>query len=183
MADKEKNDGAAEEIEKQEREKSDAGWSTGIGSDVSTGGGAYIGRDFAIKGDDAYGDKVKIGRDRISFGDIKGSGGVAMGRSAQAANQSLMGDELAELFAPLMAAAASAPDEMRDEVTAVVQSLVEEAAKGGEAEDTLVAGLIERLIYMIPETAETLKSIYQSPPLANQVGPVTSYVLAKIQAG
>jgi len=185
MAEEERNDETAEEIEKQEKEKSDASWTSSIGGDVSTGGGAYIGRDFAIKGDEIYGDRLmgdKMGRDRISIGDIKGKSGVTIDRGAPApANQELAGGTLNELFAPLMAATGAAPDEMRDEVMAMAQTLKEETARGDEADDALTAELIERLITMVPESAQTLKSIFKSPTLANQVGPVTSYVLAKIQ--
>lgn len=143
---------------------------TGDSNTVSAGGD-ITGRD-------------KVEGDQIKVGDISDSSGVAVGRGASAAvSQGLSGAELNELFAPLLAAASAAPPDKQPEATAAAQALKEEAGKGDRADDTRMANLADRLIDLVPETAGALKAIFTSPAMASLAGPVTTFVLGKIQGG
>jgi hypothetical protein len=118
-----------------------------------------------------------IGRDAISVGEISGAG-VAIGRGTKAAfnvNRSQLempGGDLAQLFAPLAR-------EVRDNMTALVKvnALREELARGENASDAKMAGLIEDIAEAVPDAIEIIDNIFAHPTIAKTSGATTKFVL------
>ena len=151
----------------------DTGGGTYIAGGVNTGGGDIVGRDKQVGGDEVRGDK-------ISVGNVSGDG-VAIGRNAQATvNEGIGGPELAALFAPIIQAAQSGPPGKREQAVQETQLLQVEVAKGKEANDETVAGLVESLVGLVPGAISAVCSAFGSPLLAGIAGPATSYVLKKL---
>jgi len=174
------DNGSAEEMEELERKKDEARWKAGIGSDVSTGGGAYIGRDYAIQGDELHGNKM--GRDKIAFDEILGSqAAFIIGGETAAGESERTGTDFDTLFAPLSEVIAAAPEDMQEEAFHMADELMEEVARGDQGDDAKVARLIQKLS-IVPGAAKVTKEIFDAPSLAGQIGPVTSFVLDNLPA-
>jgi len=141
-------------------------------SEVNTGGGDFAGRD-QVRGD-------KVGGDKIAVGNVSGQG-IAIGSGAQASvTTGISGAELAALFAPIVQAAQSSAPEQRAQAVQAAEQLQAEVAKGKEADDGKVAGLIEGLVGLAPGAVSAVATAFGSPLLAGIAGPVTSYVLRKL---
>jgi hypothetical protein len=157
---------------------------------IETGGGAYIrgnvstagdfvGRDKVVHGDEVRGDK--IGGDKITAGDISGQG-VAIGRGAQATvTAGISSQGLQLLFESLMKSIREIPIANQTEALKKAEELKQEVAKGKVADDNKMAKLIEGLIGLVPSAVSGVTSIFASPILGGIAGPVTKYVLDKIQ--
>ncbi|MEW5867936.1 MAG: caspase family protein [Chloroflexota bacterium] len=164
-----------------------------VGGNVDTGGGSFVGRDKLVFGDEVRGDKVlgdkvtgnkvtgdQVAGDKTTVGDISGSTGIAIGRNAQAyVSMGVSAAELERLFQPLLAAVAQAPAQARPEAARMAEQLKQEAAKGKQADDKLMARLIEGLVDLVPGAVSAVVSAFASPLLAGIAGPVTQYVLSK----
>jgi len=169
------DNGSAEEMEELERKRAETSGKAGIGSDVSTGGGAYIGRDYAIQSDEMQGDKM--GRDKIAFDEFLLDPAAFIGSAETAADEpEPTGADLDTLFAPLSEVIAAAPEDMQQEAFHMADELKEEVARGDQSDDATVAKLIQRLS-IVPGAAAVTKEIFDAPLLASQIGPVTSFVL------
>ena len=157
---------------------------------INTGGGAYvrgnvragrdfIGRDKVVHGDEVRGDKI-VG-DKITVGDIFGQG-IAIGRGAQATVATrISGQELQKLFEPLMKYLREVPSANQTEALKKVEELKREVAKGKTADDSKMGKLIDGLIGLVPSAVSSIASIFASPILGGLAGPVTKYMLDKIQ--
>jgi hypothetical protein len=140
-------------------------------TNINTGGGAYIGGGVNMGGG------TFAGRDLT----VQGTG-IAFGQDAQVqVEQGISGADLDRLFAPLMAAVDDAPPDMRDQATEVAQDLKQEAAKGKAASDSRMATLIDGLVALVPGAVSTVVTMFATPVLGAVVGPVTKFVLDKIQ--
>lgn len=149
---------------------------TNFAGNVNTGGGQVINGDVNTGGGDFVGRDIK----NITTGNVSGTG-VAIGRGAQVhVNQGLAGNQLAQLFVPLLAIAQSAPADKRDEAIKTAAALQEEAAKGKQEDDSVLAELLENLVGLVPSAVSTVVSAFASPILAGVVGPATKYVLRKL---
>jgi hypothetical protein len=156
---------------------------------VNTEGGAYTEGDVNVQGGDFVGrDKIsgdKVGGDKITVGDISGSSGIAIGRNASASvtqTQGISGAELAALFAPLEQAVQSAPADNQAEAQEKLQDLEAEVAKGDEADDSRMAGLLNDLVDLVPSAVGATVSVFASPILGGIAGPVTDFVLKRLGA-
>ncbi|VAW32642.1 hypothetical protein MNBD_CHLOROFLEXI01-2453 [hydrothermal vent metagenome] len=155
-----------------------------IGDNINTGGGDYVGGNKTVnEGDVVHGDKVagdKVGGDKISVGDISGGTGIAIGSGASAnvtVQHGVSGDELNQLFAPLLAEVA------QHDVTAVakVQALKAEAGRGEEADDEKMADLIGEIADAVPAVVEGLVNLFTNSILAKAAGGATKYILKRIR--
>ena len=147
---------------------------------IDTGGGEYVGRDKIVYGDEVHGDKV--GGDKITVGDITGSTGIAIGRKAQVRiSYGSSAQELEQLFQPILQAARQAPPDRQAGAVKIAEDLKGEASRGKDAEDATLAKLIEGLVGLVPAAVGAVVSAFASPLLAGIAGPVTKYVLNKIQ--
>lgn len=142
-------------------------------------GGDYVGGNMTVHGDVVHGDKV--GGDKTTVGDITSSV-VALGRGARASQQQgVSAAELERLFQPLLAAIHTAPAAQQAPAAAQVETLKQELAKGDQADDGRLGQLIDGLVGLVPGAVGAVVSIFASPILAGVAGPVTKYVLDKIQ--
>jgi hypothetical protein len=95
-----------------------------------------------------------------------------------------VGIPLAELdgaLRPLIAAIGAAPADKRPEAEAKLAALKEEAAKGKDANDGVIARLVDGLVGLVPEAASALVSAFATPILGGIAGPVTGFVLDKLR--
>jgi hypothetical protein len=122
---------------------------------IDTGGGAYVEGHVDTGGGDF------VGRDQIKSG--------------------LSSQELERLFAPLKAAVQQAPDGNRQAALQITHDLEQEVAKGDQADDSRMAKLIDGLVGLVPAAVSAVVSIFASPILGGLAGPVTQFVLDKIQ--
>lgn len=157
----------------------DTGGGANIGGDVNIGEGDFVGRDKVVHGDEVHGDKV--GGDKIEVGDVSGTG-IAIGRGAQAnVTTGDAGQDLDDLFASLMEVLHAAPAEKQDQATQKAETLKSEVAKGQDADDEIVAGLIQDLVDLVPGAVSAVVSTFASPILGGLAGPFTNFVLKRIQ--
>lgn len=150
----------------------------GTGNTVVGPRGVHVGG--SVGGSIVTGDHVTTG-DQITTGDISGQG-IAVGRGASGTStQGISGAELAQLFAPLMAAAQQAPPAQRAAAAETAAALQQEVARGRQADDGRLAGLIEGLVALVPGAVGTVVSTFASPILGGVAGPATRYVLEKLR--
>jgi hypothetical protein len=142
------------------------------------------GRDINIGGDFVGRDKITTTHnygDTITTGDISGSG-IAIGRGARATVSSgLQGPEFERLFATLLQAAAKAEPAKLGPAMQTVNELKDEVKKGEKADDSRVGKLIDQLVGLVPGAVSAVVSAFGSPLLAGLAGPVTKFVLDKVQ--
>jgi hypothetical protein len=143
-----------------------------------TAGRDFAGRDRVVQGDEVHGDKVK--GDKISVGNISGGQGIAIGRGARSDVRIQQGptvDELAPLFAPLLAEAA------RENAAAVaqLQALKAEVEKGEEADDDKMADLIGDIAEAAPSVVEGIVNLFTNSVVAKVAGGATKYVLRRLR--
>jgi hypothetical protein len=117
-----------------------------------------------VGGDKVRGDKVggdKVGGDKITV------------RSSRA--------ELDDALRPLVEAVKTAPAEKQAEANAKVAALKEEAAKGKDANDGVIAKLVDGLVGLVPGAASAVVSAFATPILGPLAGGATTFVLDKLQ--
>ena len=73
------------------------------------------------------------------------------------------------------------PSPKKDEALKKVEALKQEVAKGKEADDNRVAKLLDGLVGLVPSAVSSVVSTFASPILGGIAGPVTKFVLDKIQ--
>lgn len=129
---------------------------TGMQSHTNTGGGAHIG------------------------GSVHTGGGDFVGRYQ--IKNALSQRDLEALLAPVLAAVAQqAPGGKQGEAVQQVQELKAELAKGEQADDGKLGKIVDGLVAMVPGAIGAVVSAFASPLLAGVAGPVTEYVLGKLQ--
>jgi hypothetical protein len=89
--------------------------------------------------------------------------------------------QLEDALRPLVEAIKGAPPDKQAEALAKVEALKLEAAKGQKRDDGAVAKLIEGLVGLVPGAVTAVVSAFATPILGGITGPVTKYVLDKIQ--
>jgi hypothetical protein len=82
---------------------------------------------------------------------------------------------------PLAEAIGSAPAEVRAQADAKLAALKEEAAKGKDANDGVVAKLVDGLVELVPAATNAVVSAFATPILGGIAGPVTGFVLDKLR--
>ena len=96
----------------------------------------------------------------------------------------VMGDKITvldTLFAPLTDLTSDLPPDKRELAEQKVQELKQEAAKGKAADDSRLAKLIDGVVALVPAAVSTVVSMFATPILGGLVGPVTKFVLDRIQ--
>ncbi|EXI65710.1 MAG: hypothetical protein AW08_02920 [Candidatus Accumulibacter adjunctus] len=127
------------------------------GTRVDTGGGAYVGGNISAGGD-------FVGRDRI-------------------VTQGVPASEIGALFAPLFNAVSEhAAPRNQAEAQQRLAEIEAEVAKGRQADDSRLGRLLDGLAALVPGAVASLVGTFASPLLAAAVGPVTKFVLGKLQA-
>lgn len=119
---------------------------------------------------------------RINAGGNVTIGGDVVGRDKiTTTTTGLSGDELNQVFLPLINALRAAPPEKQTEAMQKAEDLKKEVAKGEKADDGVMADIVEGLVALIPGAIGSVVSMFATPILGGIAGPVTKYVLNKIQ--
>ncbi|MEW6645114.1 MAG: hypothetical protein AB1586_31750 [Pseudomonadota bacterium] len=85
------------------------------------------------------------------------------------------------IFQSISTAIANADATAKAAADIKLQELKGEIAKGGHADDSTVAKLIEGLVGLVPGAVGAVVGAFATPILGGIAGPVTKYVLSKIQ--
>lgn len=118
----------------------------------------------------------------ISGGGSVNIGGDVVGRDKITnVTTGLSGDQLNQLFAPLINALRAAPSEKQNEAMQKAEELKKEIAKGKEANDGVIAKIVDGLVALVPGAVSAVVGMFATPILGGLAGPVTKYVLDKIQ--
>jgi hypothetical protein len=122
---------------------------------------------------DASGGGVSITGSNVNMG-----GGNIVGRDMI---QHLSSHQIDDVFAPIGKAveAAGTPEKIAAEET--LRALKDEVAKGKHADDSVIAKLVEGLVRLVPGGVAAIVGAFASPVLSGLAGPVTKYVLDKLQ--
>jgi hypothetical protein len=89
--------------------------------------------------------------------------------------------QLDSALRPLVDAIGAAPAEKRVEAEAKLSALKQEAAKGKSADDGVIAKLVDGLVGLVPGATSAIVSAFATPILGGIAGPVTRFVLDKLQ--
>jgi hypothetical protein len=133
----------------------------------STGGTQPTERSGGV---DIHSDNVHVG------GDVTGRDKVTTTWTVGVASA-----EFERLFVPLMQVLHNLPPEQRDEATQKTEALKSELSKGKDADDTVLAKLVDGIVKIIPNGVSAIVGMFASPILAGIAGPVTKFVLDRIQ--
>ncbi len=106
-------------------------------------------------------------------GDIVGRDKTVAGPSAAALDDALR---------PVHDAIKAAPSKVQLEAEAKLAALKHEAAKGKDANDGVMAKLVDGLVELVPPAASAVGSAFGTPILGTLVGPVTNFVIDKLRA-
>jgi hypothetical protein len=141
-------------------------------------GGVLIGRDNA--GTINTGTQIDTGGGAY-FGGPVSAGGNIIGRD-QIITEGVSGRDLESLFAPLLALVAEqAPSDKRAAAVQQVQDLKAEVAKHEQADDSKIATIVDGLAGLVPKAVGAIVSTFAMPILAGIAGPVTKFVLNRLQ--
>jgi hypothetical protein len=128
--------------------------------------------------------------------DISGFGGERKDGGVQGVNISgvvgsvggdIVGrDKIVQTYSPVAIESAFRPidDALRgapQDAAAKLAALKSEAAKGKNADDGVVAKLVDGLVGLVPGAASAVVSAFGTPILGGIAGPVTKFVLDKIK--
>ena len=87
---------------------------------------------------------------------------------------------LDDALGPLVAAIRAAPADVRTDAENKLAELKQETGKGNQANDSVIAKLVDGLVALVPGAARAVVSVFATPVLAELAGPVTKFVLDKI---
>jgi len=125
--------------------------------------------------------KNQSGGVNISGGAVHIGGDVVGRDKITNVTTGLSGDQLNQLFAPLISALRAAPPEKQNEAMQKAEELKKEVAKGKEANDGVMAKIVDGLVALVPGAVGAVVGMFATPILGGIAGPVTKYVLDKIQ--
>ncbi|MBB4291478.1 ammonia channel protein AmtB [Rhizobium leguminosarum] len=83
---------------------------------------------------------------------------------------------------PLFVSVGAASAENQAEAEAKLAALKVEVTKGKDADDGIVAKLVDGFVGLVPTAASAVVSAFATPILGAVAGPVTKFVLEKIQS-
>jgi hypothetical protein len=106
---------------------------------------------------------------------VGGEGGEIIGR-VKIVGVHIAQADLDHAFQPLVEAVAGNTEAMRQ-----AEALKREAAKGYDAEDGALAGLVKSIMGLVPGSVAGLLSAFGAAALGGVAGPVTKWVLSEIQ--
>ena len=75
----------------------------------------------------------------------------------------------------------TAPEDKRAEAEATVEELKRETTKGKDANDSMIAKLVDGLVDLVPGAVSAVVSAFGTPILGGIAGPVTKFALGRIQ--
>src|SRR5271154_1639899 len=87
---------------------------------------------------------------------------------------------LDDALRPVLEAIRAAPPQVQPEAAAKLAAVKQEVSKGKNADDGVMAKLLDGLVGLVPAAAAALGSAFATPILGGIAGPVTSFVLDKL---
>jgi len=115
----------------------------------------------------------------ITGGSVNTGGGDIVGRDKV---QLISAEHIDGAFAPIAKAIeATTSPEHRAAAEQKLRALKDEAAKGKNADDSVIAKLVEGLVGLVPGAVSAVVGAFAGPVLSGIAGPVTKYVLEKIE--
>jgi hypothetical protein len=112
-----------------------------------------------------------------TVGDV---GGDIVGRDKNVGTPSVAAIESA--LRPLIEEIGTAPAEVRSEAENKLTALKQEAGKGKNANDGVVAKLVDGIVELVPSATSAVVSAFATPILGGIAGPVTGFVLDKLRS-
>jgi hypothetical protein len=123
--------------------------------------------------------------------DVSKSGGVTISGSVGSVGGDIVGRDkvvgvpsaaaLDDTLRPVHEAIKAAPPQVQPEAEAKLAALKQEATKGKDADDGVMAKLVDGLVALVPAAASAVGSAFATPLLGGLVGPVTSFVIDKLR--
>jgi hypothetical protein len=105
-------------------------------------------------------------------------GGDIVGRDK---HQAALAGQIENVFQPVADALDRVDSKTAASAKEKLQTLKEEAGKGKSANDSIIAKLIEGIVGLVPAAVGAVVSAFATPVLGGVAGPVTKYVLDRIQ--
>jgi hypothetical protein len=115
----------------------------------------------------------------ITGGNVNTAGGDIVGRDKI---QRVSSHQMDDLFGPIGKVIETAGPSEKVAAEEQFRALKDEVAKGTHADDSVVAKLVEGLVGLVPGAVAGIVGAFASPVLSGLAGPVTKYVLDKIQS-
>lgn len=94
---------------------------------------------------------------------------------------SVSSQEVENLFAPVEQAIRTASPVQQAQAEAKVTELKKEVAKGKNADDSVMARLVDGIVGLVPSAVSAIVSAFGTPILGGIAGPVTKFALDKLQ--
>ena len=94
-----------------------------------------------------------------------------------------LGPKVAQALAPVLAAVQTSAADAATQAAAVqeIETLKAELAKGKDADDSRIAGILDGLANLVPGAVAAVVSAFGTPLLAGIAGPVTQFVLKQFK--
>jgi hypothetical protein len=105
-----------------------------------------------------------------------GGGDIFVGNKVQF----ISAKHIDDAFRPIAQALERTPPEHKAAAEQTLHALKNEAAKGKDANDSIIAKLLEGLVGLVPGAVSAVVGAFASPLLSGIAGPVTKYVLEKL---
>jgi hypothetical protein len=151
----------------------------GPGAVAVGAGGVHVGGNST--GNINTGTQIDAGGGTIVFGNVAASGDFVGRDRYSSVTQGVAARDLEPLFASLLAVVAQrATANTQAAAVQQVQELKTEVAKGKQAEDRKIAKIVDGLVAMVPGAVGSVVSMFATPLLGGIAGPVTKYVLDKL---
>jgi hypothetical protein len=119
-----------------------------------------------------------VGGVTITGSNVNTAGGDIVGRDKI---QHLSSHQIDDVFAPIRTVIATVPTPDRTAAEEKLRSLKNEIGKGTQANDSVIAKLVDGLVGLVPGAVSAVVGAFTSPLLSGIAGPITKYVLDKIQ--
>jgi hypothetical protein len=114
----------------------------------------------------------------ITGSNVSTAGGDIVGRDKI---QQVSSHQIDNVFDPVCKAIEVVGPSEKAAAEEKLRALKDEAGKGKHADDSVVAKLVEGLVGLVPGAVAGIVGAFASPVLSGLAGPVTKYVLDKIQ--
>ena len=149
--------------------------------DISGSSGIAIGRGASSTVNQHHGDQVAGDQITANIGD--NARNVAVGKNIQQAvsTQGVDAAALGPIMAQLMRAVVQSSDDAHMvEAMSQVNAIQAEAQKGSDADDSMLANLVQDLVDLAPGAVTAVVTAFATPILAGIAGPTTQFVLKRL---
>jgi hypothetical protein len=113
----------------------------------------------------------------ITSSNVSTAGGDIVGRDKI---QYLSSHQIDEVFGPIRKIIETAGPQEKVAAEEKLRALKDEVGKGKNADDSILAKLVEGLVELVPSAVAAIVGAFANPMLSGLAGPVTKYVLDKI---